>query len=735
MIKEIYTEYTQMGIKVIPIQWDAATKQPVSHRNWSNPEDLKLRSTDNGLMILTGNGYGCLDFDLKNTKDKELFNKWMQIITNECPEVLNNLFIEQTRNGGYHVWMKYANLPKKTALAESPEGSEVIALYSNGPLVYTFPTPGYTEFSQSMADISEITEAEYNYLIGISQYFNEYKPNYNPNNVAVNYPVGYEKVLSEYDTNLSDEGFEVILNLIGLSQCNYKYRSKDKFVAYKRAGSTSEGISAKVYFKTKRVMIFSASLHNFPNWHNKESYPVWSLPPSFLLFYHFNREWEQVYQYLGISKPKEEGYPFSIFPQDITDSILEVAAEQSLNPVFLATAGIWTVASLAGNCYTSELDGVKNIIFAMMIAPVSVGKTPAFREMTEKPLKSLLESEDKAYKLEVEQWQKDKAQANIDKQPFNKPMPKRFHPFAVDGTTEGYIALMQDQEAGMGVYHDEAETILNAGAHKANNDAISFFTQAFSGGRYTQIRADRTKERVVKSLNISLLMSTQPSRLSQIFTVDRVSSGFASRFLLVKSDYIPLNTNADPFSKKRQMCDKWTELVTFLYRLNKEYSSGEFAQINIDFTPQAKDEFRNYVRKSLTTANERITEKAEDYILGAEAKMSGYFPRLCHLIAIINNPQVPVIDIDIVHKAWTLYRYYADSTIAILNEITAESDTGLPADLQLLYNALPVKFTTKEAEEVSIRLNIKPRRFIEAMRRKDFQQLFKRLAHGTYEKM
>ena len=48
MIKETYAEYTELGIKVIPIEWDTTNKQPVSHRNWSNPDDLTLRPSDNG---------------------------------------------------------------------------------------------------------------------------------------------------------------------------------------------------------------------------------------------------------------------------------------------------------------------------------------------------------------------------------------------------------------------------------------------------------------------------------------------------------------------------------------------------------------------------------------------------------------------------------------------------------------------------------------------------------------
>jgi hypothetical protein len=102
-------------------------------------------------------------------------------------------------------------------------------------------------------------------------------------------------------------------------------------------------------------------------------------------FYHYNRDWEQVYKHIGVvNKKSETSYPYNIYPQVIVDSIHEVASEKSLNPEFLATAGLWTVASLVGNCSVRELaEDVKNIIFAIMIAPVSVGKTPAFKAMCE----------------------------------------------------------------------------------------------------------------------------------------------------------------------------------------------------------------------------------------------------------------------------------------------------------------------------------------------------------------
>jgi hypothetical protein len=587
-----------------------------------------------------------------------------------------------------------------------------------------------------MADVQELTDDEYNYLIQVSQYFNEYKPTYDPTKKAINYPKGFEAELSKYDLSLSDESWELLLNSIGLEPlANFKYNKKDTFAAYKRKESTSNAISAKVYFKSKRVLLFTASMHDYPNWHNKDSYPIWALSPSFVLFYKFGRDWDAVLKFIGCEKPLINDFPFEIFPKTIRNSIFEVAKERSLNPLFLATSGLWTISSLAGTAYTSDFgsDG-KNILFCMLIAPVSVGKTPAYKSMCEAPLKKLQEIEDEKFKVDVANWNAEKMQSLNDKKQFTKPKPKRFIPFAVDGTTEGYIGLCQDQSAGIGVYHDEAETILNAGSFKSNNDSISFFTQAFGGGRYTQIRADRDKERVVQDLNINLLMGTQPSRMRNIFTEDRIANGFASRFLMVESEYLQLNEDADPFTSSRQMCNEWINLIHDLYNVNKNFCEGESIQLNIEVTEAAKQLYRKYYKENLQSANQRIADNIEGHIIGTQAKMSTYIPRLTQLIAIINQPLHPVVTEEVVELGQRLFKFYSNSTVSIISKIFMEADTGLPNELELLYNALPDTFTNKQAEETCIKLNLVDKKFRIALRRKDFGKLFRKIKHGEYTK-
>src|SRR5205814_1472122 len=130
-----------------------------------------------------------------------------------------------------------------------------------------------------------------------------------------------------------------------------------------------------------------------------------------------------------------------------------------------------------------------------------------------------------------------------------------------------------------------------------------------------------------------------------------------------------------------------------------------------------KNLYRHYYKANLCEANGRIRNKVENYIIGTEAKMSAYFPRLVQILAILYNAEMPVITDDIVHKGWQLYKFYACETIRVISGLHGEIETGLPNDLELLYQALPENFTSKDAKEVCERINLSPRRFEVSIRR------------------
>ena len=70
-----------------------------------------------------------------------------------------------------------------------------------------------------------------------------------------------------------------------------------------------------------------------------------------------------------------------------------------------------------------------------------------------------------------------------------------------------------------------------------------------------------------------------------------------------------------------------------------------------------------------------------------------------------------------------------------ISKISEEIDTGLPNELEMIYQALPETFKRSDAVEVCKRLNLSDSKFETAMRRKDFKTLFRKIEYGVYQKL
>jgi len=77
MIAQYYHDYAELGLFPIGVNWDSEKKSTYHPVGWENATELfPLNNIHNGLMVRIDDDYGCLDFDLKNTQNKDIFNQW-----------------------------------------------------------------------------------------------------------------------------------------------------------------------------------------------------------------------------------------------------------------------------------------------------------------------------------------------------------------------------------------------------------------------------------------------------------------------------------------------------------------------------------------------------------------------------------------------------------------------------------------------------------------------------------
>jgi len=755
-------ELVASGIIPIPCRKMDKVIKPLVHvsevRGISDFESYRAAFDDaDSIAVKLCNDVCMLDFDLKNGGSKEMFEEWRSAVSHGTDGVIDKVCIETTRNGGYHVYFRHHNPLKKEMLARSKSGAELIALYSGDVLSYTDPTPGYDTIWGSLIDLRELSRDEVDYLIALSSGYDE-----GPELTATSkrsvaaYPVRYRAALSAFDKDIPDEVFEKMLNEMGLfHNPAYRYKTGDLFVCYQRKGSDAD-MSAKVFPKSRKVQLFTTSIPGYPTWSDRDPDRPgeWMLSPSRILYFQNDQDWDEVAKVaaiisdsVGISIPAVEpmsspsevsgsipDFPLAAFPDHLSDAIIRVAEDRNLPEQYLGTTCLWAISSLAGNSYRHESRPVSNIIYALLVGPVSIGKTPNTKVVMFDPLAEKFSDDDRAFEFAKRSFQEQKEDRAKERKAHVGEPPKRFVPIITDSTTEAYAQYNLDQPNGIGVYLDEAEALFNAGSYKANNDSISFMNRAFNGGRNIVARADRSKERVIPNTSISFLMGTQPERLSNIFTRDVIESGFAARFLVAYSDRRLLNEDADIYARKESMSREWSETLMVLYDRGKAYNeSGTVTTIRI--TDSAKQKHNQVHIKNLQDSNKEIASKAPGAVLGLRAKMSTYLERFMCLLAIMHDPFHPVISYEIVVKSEMLYEYYLASGKAVVDGLMSEQESGLPKELMEIYDALPDdEFSTTQGVDILTELGHPPEKFKNVMKTDRFKKLFRKLKRGIYIK-
>lgn len=179
-------DFHKAGLKVIPVNSD---KRPAckwkQYQTGQTEEQVRQLFSHPvwGIALLTGQGIEALDFDQKYwLGEKELFQEYLR-----HPAVRSfpvpSLFIQTTKNDGWHVVYKCAEIGGNTKLAERPatpaeaeagdKTKVLIETRGEGGYIVVAPSPGYEAQAVSLEDIPEITTAERAALFAAAKDFDE----------------------------------------------------------------------------------------------------------------------------------------------------------------------------------------------------------------------------------------------------------------------------------------------------------------------------------------------------------------------------------------------------------------------------------------------------------------------------------------------------------------------------------------------------------------------------------
>lgn len=434
-----------------------------------------------------------------------------------------------------------------------------------------------------------------------------------------------------------------------------------------------------------------------------------------------------------------DAFPLDVFPDLIADSFRTLSRQYNLPLDFLGLTALFTVGSLAGNIYRGDLNGgIKPIVYACLVGPSGVGKTPPYRHLYDSITQGLRAQAHTNYKAELKAWEERKEAAKANKQPFTEDKPVKKVRMITDGTLEAITKFAEQCPAGFGVVYDEGGRFFSgANAYKKDTSSVDFWNESWNGTGYDIIRVDSERDRHVTSSATSVLIGMQRDRLLKFFNDDTIASGLLNRFLICESDYILLNEEVDVWAEKVQACDYWQQLVTYLYVKGQQFVTG--TEIKVEFEPSAKQHYSAVSAQLLRDANKSILAAKQDdasrLMIAYQSKLSAYLPRIALILSIIDDPRTPLIRYHNIENARRLLDFFRSVARKMLFQINEQSSTGLTENEQKLYDALPIRFSASEAKMVCVELGLSEKYFSTQFIRKFSKGYINKLEKGWYEKV
>lgn len=748
---QLFQELYDAGFAAIPLLWDTKNKDA---SKFPEHDPKKVDVTIGYVEQLLKNGYGnsnalaiklfpptgMLDFDLKNTDNKNIYHEWFNIIVNTNEDLLSKICIERTRTNGYHIYFKYAKLKEKLWIARS-NGKEVISLYTGALLSYCYPTPGYEIVHNDMASVDFITDDEYDLIISTAAIFNEDKENITGESKVqlIDYPVEYESLCLQFDEYITADAFETLLNSIELYRTEKIQRRK--WTAFLRKGSCAN-YSAKVYFKSKRVLIFSASMPKFPNWHDSAHAgdTRWTLSPSKILFYKNDRDWLKTIQeirlicdsaIINISEPETPytpvinkfKFPYDVFPEPIQDYIFcQVIQHEYLAGCILSALS----ACLGNSCILEAMDGymVKPILYMAIVAPPGASKSPAIKKCFE-PVQNFDNQEYKKYEQKIIEYKQSVALYERNKQTSDRPEKPHFSQVIInDSTIEMIFKILSLNDNGCCLVADELSGFMKRMNQYKDGDEVQKWLELWSGSTIMLQRITRDETRV-KDPFCNIIGGIQPGVLEALSKEDNQHNGFYHRFLFIypepqeKISWQPIKI---PLQTKIYFNGIFETLLEIrdhkvLYRLSPEANKMYFEWFELK--------------------NKKYNKTQSEHIKGIIAKYQDYCLRIALILQCTYDFQhrSGVVDAINIERAIRLTEYFFVNMNKALKVLIPETPLDkLQAPYDKFYAQLPVMFTMKTAVTMAVTFGIKESACKMFLRRQ-VGKIFDQVARNEYEKV
>lgn len=324
--------------------------------------------------------------------------------------------------------------------------------------------------------------------------------------------------------------------------------------------------------------------------------------------------------------------------------------------------------------------------------------------------------------------EKSKSTKTGKKSENEKPVLKKtvLHNF----TPEVLHLRLSENERGCIVVSEELATFLETMNNYSKGDQTSIYLSFWSNKGTSIDRMSKDIPLWLPTPFLNIIGGLQPRVLGKLFPKGKTNNGFLQRFLFAfpqNADKLPINDNELP----NHVLDNYSNWINNYVRTNPVNFDAITNKIKSKiyyWSNDAKIFFYSWQKENTDKVNlESDSLKGE-----VLSKFDIHFVRLSLILQVMDDYTVDQISLEAVKGAAKLCSYYQGSAMKVLHILESGNSTQiLTENKTILYNLLPDKFTTSEANLIGQSLNFNHKaihRFISD------PSLFSKISHGNYSK-
>jgi hypothetical protein len=606
-----------------------------------------------GLAIVCGDISGNLigiDIDTKNDPDGDLWDLFIDKFEEFFPNYKDEVVIEQSPSGGYHIYLRSEVKALKTEMAAKNEfGKAIVEIKANGGLLTCFPTPNYKMIQGKFSSLPVFSSGQTEILLSLCRSFNQYIELKD----TKDYP---RRDYSNTDKEKSPfHQFNENGNILPILENHGWKVLKTRFgVSYLRFPNSHSEIHHATFNKIPKYLYCFSPNSDFEDYKAYSQSAIycklecnddWKLCAEKLLEQGFGERYEKkLLSPVHIPRvsnddepPKISKFPIEVFPNLLQEIVYETCSVLDFSPDFLSMAILNAVSGALGLTHKIRMkNGWEQYgsLFTALVGSSAIGKSPTMK-WAFAPLIKQETFYQKDYQTLKDEYDYQKGFNKKEKsvlgiQELKEPKAKEL--IINDSTIESLIESHSNNPKGLVLYVDELTAwVRKFNSYRKGGDEKNWLS-IFDNGYVKTNRISRGVSFMPKTY-VTVCGGIQPKILKDLATGSLEHDGFLYRFNFVYTQ------------EKEAM--KWEELskrelskgiIADYYKIINHFISFHYTDDSEKILPMTDDADKlwgEWYNKN-EALKKKYKEDEDEAMLSISGKLSIYCTRFALLCQMMN---------------------------------------------------------------------------------------------------